>query len=278
MNKLQVNINEFSNIDVRAKLKNYILQDGEAKKIAIKEELDKSKTEIKKDYVNTDAYLAVVTVLGIVAGSISGLIAGMVLGLVAAIVVIFVGAGVNSAIKDGKYRKMIKNIEAEADNQIKKVDEEVKKQVENEIRAYDDNVKNTYLKIISNPANIDTMIDYSIQMFKRMISHADSDSNMKFVECNFKYVVTLSGIKYCYDSEYTNPRDDFNFEKQRYRKLHHLYECEGLALALAQAVSNKMRTMYPPNTLKIMTNNMDARVTMNFKLPNENFVVARDIV
>ena len=278
MNKLQVNINEFSNIDIRTQIKNNILQEGETKKTAIKEELDKSKTEIKKDYVNTDAYLAVVTVLGIVAGSISGLIAGMVLGLVVALLVIFVGARVNDVIKNEKYRKKIKNIEAYADNQIKKVDEEVKKQVENEIRAYDDNVKNTYLKIISTPANIDTMIDYSIQIFKRMISHADSDSNMKFIECNFKYIVTTTEIKYWYDSEYTNPRDDFNFSKQRYRNLHYEYECEGLALALAQAVSNKMKTLYPPNTLKITISNEDAKVVMNFKAPNENFVVARDIV
>ena len=278
MNKLQVNINEFSNIDIRTQIKNNILQEGETKKTAIKEELDKSKTEIKKDYVNTDAYLAVVTVLGIVAGSISGLIAGMVLGLVVALLVIFVGARVNDVIKNEKYRKKIKNIEAYADNQIKKVDEEVTKQVENEIRAYDDNVKNTYLKIISTPANIDTMIDYSIQIFKRMISHADSDSNMKFIECNFKYIVTTTEIKYWYDSEYTNPRDDFNFSKQRYRNLHYEYECEGLALALAQAVSNKMKTLYPPNTLKITISNEDAKVVMNFKAPNENFVVARDIV
>ena len=278
MNKLQVNINEFSNIDIRTQIKNNILQEGETKKTAIKEELDKSKTEIKKDYVNTDAYLAVVTVLGIVAGSISGLIAGMVLGLVVALLVIFVGARVNDVIKNEKYRKKIKNIEAYADNQIKKVDEEVKKQVENEIRAYDDNVKNTYLKIISTPANIDTMIDYSIQIFKRMISHADSDSNMKFIECNFKYIATTTEIKYWYDSEYTNPRDDFNFSKQRYRNLHYEYECEGLALALAQAVSNKMKTLYPPNTLKITISNEDAKVVMNFKAPNENFVVARDIV
>ena len=278
MNKLQVNINEFSNIDIRTQIKNNILQEGETKKTAIKEELDKSKTEIKKDYVNTDAYLAVVTVLGIVAGSISGLIAGMVLGLVVALLVIFVGARVNDVIKNEKYRKKIKNIEAYADNQIKKVDEEVKKQVENEIRAYDDNVKNTYLKIISTPANIDTMIDYSIQIFKRMISHADSDSNMKFIECNFKYIATTTEIKYWYDSEYTNPRDDFNFSKQRYRDLHNEYECEGLALALAHAVSNKMKTLYPPNTLKITISNEDAKVVMNFKAPNENFVVARDIV
>ena len=278
MNKLQVNINEFSNIDIRTQIKNNILQEGETKKTAIKEELDKSKTEIKKDYVNTDAYLAVVTVLGIVAGSISGLIAGMVLGLVVALLVIFVGARVNDVIKNEKYRKKIKNIEAYADKQIKQVDEEVKKQVENEIRAYDDNVKNTYLKIISTPANIDTMIDYSIQIFKRMISHADSDSNMKFIECNFKYIATTTEIKYWYDSEYTNPRDDFNFSKQRYRNLHYEYECEGLALALAQAVSNKMKTLYPPNTLKITISNEDAKVVMNFKAPNENFVVARDIV
>ena len=275
---LYVSMNEMSDTDVRTKIKNYILQEGEVKKTAIKEELDKYRTEIKKDYVNTDSYLAVITVLGIVAGSISGLIIGLALGFVVALVVILAGAGINSAIKDRKYGQEIKKVETEAEARIKEVDEDVKKRIETEIKLYDENVRNTCQKVLLDPANIDTMIDYSAQMFKRMISHADSDSNKKFIECNFQYIVTTTDIKYWYDSEYTNPRDDFNFARQRYRDLHYEYECEGLAIALAQAVSNKIKTLYPPNTLKITMSNEDAKVVMNFKAPNENFVVARDIV
>ena len=122
------------------------------------------------------------------------------------------------------------------------------------------------------------MVDHSVDMFKRMISHADCDSSTKFIECIFEYVVTFNEVKYLYESEYTNPRDDFNFEKQRFRNLQYDYECEGLALALAQAVSNRMRALYPPNTLNISIGNVDSKVKINFKALNENFVVARDIL
>lgn len=167
-------------------------------------------------------------------------------------------------------RQHIKEVEAEI---YSEVDENIKKKLE----SYHRNVNQVVQKVAANPSNIDPMVDYSVEMFKRMISHADSDSSKKFIECNFMYVVTTTDIKYLYDSEYTNPRDDFNFEKQRFRNLQYDYECEGFALALAQAVSNKMKSLYPPNTLNMSTSNVDAKVTIKFKAPNDNFVVARDI-
>lgn len=167
-------------------------------------------------------------------------------------------------------RQHIKDVEAEI---YSEVDENVKKKLE----SYHRNVNQVVQKVSANPSNIDPMVDHSVEMFKRMISHADSDSSKKFIECNFTYVVTVTDIKYLYDSDYTNPRDDFNFEKQRFRNLQYDYECEGFALALAQAVSNKMKSLYPPNTLNMSTSNVDAKVTIKFKAPNDNFVVARDI-
>ncbi len=159
-----------------------------------------------------------------------------------------------------------------------KAEKEIEEKIREQIEVYDKNVKNTYNSLIANPLKIESMIEYSLGMFKRMISHADSDSNKKFIECNFTYIVSTTEIKYLYDSEYTNPRDDFNFEKQRYRNLHCDYEREGLALALAQIVSKSMKELYPPNTISITIKNVDYKVTMAFKAPNEKFVVARDIV
>ena len=47
---------------------------------------------------------------------------------------------------------------------------------------------------MANPDKIVKMVDYSVDMFKRMISHTDSSSNKKFIECNFTYVVTATEI------------------------------------------------------------------------------------
>ena len=40
------------------------------------------------------------------------------------------------------------------------------------------------------------MVDHSVMMFERMVSHADSASNRKFVETDFTYKVEVFGICY----------------------------------------------------------------------------------
>ncbi|MEE1351335.1 MAG: hypothetical protein UHM23_04715, partial [Clostridia bacterium] len=87
-----------------------------------------------------------------------------------------------------------------------------------------------------------------------------------------------TGINFNYQSSYTNPQDDYSFEKQRYRDLHTDAECEGLAQALAKMTIKQMKSIYPPNSISITVSHNDAAVTMHFKSANKNFVVARDIV
>ena len=219
------------------------------------------------------ATVVVCTSIGGLVGFLKGIASALGIAVLISIVfLIWDRIGERNSAKRDKSMEI--QIKMEEDMKIRKVDEEVKKRIENAL--YDKNLQAIYHKLISTPSNIDPVVDYSILIFKRMISHADSDSSKKFIECNFTYVVTAKEIKYLFDSEYTNPRDDFNFEKQRFRNLQYDYECEGLALALAQAVSNKMKLLYPPNTLSITISNVNSRVKMNFKAPNENFVVARD--
>lgn len=178
----------------------------------------------------------------------------------------------------GKEKMEVDELEECFKYEKEKAEREIEEKIREQIELYDENVKNTCNSLVSNPLKIESMIEYSLGMFKRMISHADSDSNKKFIECNFTYIVTTTEIKYLYDSEYTNPRDDFNFAKQRFRNLNKLYECEGLALALAEIMLNEMKKIYSPDTLNITIGNVDSKVTMEFKAPNENFVAAKDIL
>ena len=113
-------------------------------------------------------------------------------------------------------------------------------------------------------------------MFQRMISHADSGSNMRFVETDFTYQVVRTGIMYSYQSRYTNPQDDFNFDKQRFRNLNSDTECEGLAQALAKLTIRRMNKLYPTLS-SINVGHVDAEVILHFKMPNSNFVNATDI-
>ena len=273
---------------VRTRNENKIVEDGEKRKEEIKNNASNSKYESKHDEYEAGgtrlavvAFIALICIIATIVKCTSsmgfwGFIIGIAIGIGIAILAFGVLSMMDSVGKHNWEKQMV-SLEKEVDNEIRKVDEEVKKRIVEERESYDRNVKEVYQKVISNPSNIDPMVNYSIEMFKRMISHADSDSSRRFIECNFVYVVTANEIKYLYNSMYTNPRDDFNFEKQRYRNLHYDYECERLALALAQAVANKMKMSYPPNTLDITIRNVESKVTISFKAPNENFVVARDI-
>ena len=133
-------------------------------------------------------------------------------------------------------------------------------------------------KDLAKAESIAPMVDHVVSMFQRMISHADAGAHMKFIEADFTYQVITSGIKYSYQSRYTNPQDDYNFNKERYRDLHTPAECEGLAQALAKLAINKMKSIYPPNSINISLSHNDAQVTLHFKGANKNFVPARDIM
>ena len=275
--------------DIRTKKAYAIKNEGEKQKSQVNLSVEKNRKEIEESNLenctkkeNIVSVLGVIGILGVATVLISyNGIDDLGPCVFVILILIFIVLCIRSAVATSEGKKqdsVIASVEEDRKNKIKKINETTEIRLQNEIALYDKSVKETFDKIISDPSNIDTMVDYSIEMFKRMISHADSDSNKRFIECNFTYVVTLNEIKYLYDSEYTNPRDDFNFEKQRYRNLHCDYEREGLALALAQIVSKSMKDLYPPNTISITIKNVDYKVTMAFKAPNEKFVVARDIV
>lgn len=147
-----------------------------------------------------------------------------------------------------------------------------------EITAYERDVKMYAQKVMAKSESIAPMVEHVVGMFQRMISHADAGAHMKFIEADFTYQVINSGIKYSYQSRYTNPQDDYDFNKERYRDLNSPAECEGLAQALAKLVINKMKSIYPPNSINISLNHNDAQVTLHFKGANKNFVPARDIM
>ena len=273
--------------DVRSLIENRIRKEGEEKRTITKAVLNDSlyveKEKEKKFIDKVKSTVEVITllciffiiVIGIANDGLLGFFHGLLIGIVVLVVVVSV-LFVMGIFYD-EMEKKSDSLEKEIDVRVKEIDDEINNRIKSELTQYDTDVKETYKKIWANLSNIEPMVNYSVEMFKRMISHANSDSSKKFIECNFTYIVTTNEIKYLYDSSYTNPRDDFNFEKQRFRNFKYKYECEGLALALAQAVSNRMNTLYPPNTMNITIKNEDAKVTIRFKAPNENFIVARDI-
>lgn len=170
-----------------------------------------------------------------------------------------------------------KNLEKAAEREIQKAYNEADQRTMQQINAYDNEVKQYCQRILQKPDTVSSMVQHTTSMFQRMVSHADAGTNKKFIESDFTYKVNNSGITYSYQSSYTNPQDDFNFDRQRFRNLNSNSECEGLAQALAKLTTKEMKRLYPPNSLHITVKHTDAQVTLHFKAANKNFVAARDI-
>lgn len=208
----------------------------------------------------------------IIAQGSGGFLVGVVIGVG---VYIFM----NMWVKDQNAGKDVekRRLENEAEREIQEAYNEADKLTVQQINAYDNEVKQYCQRILQKASTIDSMVQHNTDMFQRMVSHADAGSNMRFVESDFTYSVLNTGIMYSYKSGYTNPQDNYNFDKQRFRNLNSNTECEGLAQALAKLTIKKMMTLYPPNSLHITVSHVDAQVTMHYKAANKNFVAARDI-
>lgn len=164
-----------------------------------------------------------------------------------------------------------------ATNEINALYAEADRKTQQDIARYDAEVKKNCQLILQKPDAFKAMVDHTVMMFERMVSHADSSSNRKFVETDFTYKVEVHGISYKYQSSYSNPKDDLNFDRERYRNLNTREECEGLAQAIAKMTISKMKCKFPPNSLTITVDHIDAEVTMHFKSANKNYVPPRDI-
>lgn len=208
----------------------------------------------------------------IVGKSFTGFLVGAAIGVG---IYVLLNVWVNSQNASAEAEK--RRLTQEAENEIQRAYTEADQRTVQKINAYDNEVKQYCQRILQKSDTISSMVQHNTNMFQRMVSHADAGSNMRFVESDITFKVQTTGIMYSYQSRYTNPQDDYNFDKQRFRNLNSNTECEGLAQALAKLTIKKMMSLYPPNSLHITVSHIDAEVTMHYKAANKNFVAARDI-
>jgi len=225
------------------------------------------------------------TAILIVGGIIGLFLFCSLFGFLGGIVITGIAAAGGLALFDKSYapqidelKTKVSSITADAERRIKEIYNQSAQKTAADIQVYDQAVNTYCQKILRAPEKMSPMVDHIVAMFQRMISHADTGTYMRFVESDLIYQVFTNGIQYTYQSNYTNPQDDFNFNRQRFRDLNSDAECEGLAKALSKLVIEKMKTLYPPNSINITRDHMDARVTLHFKGANKNFIPAKTIV
>jgi outer membrane murein-binding lipoprotein Lpp len=205
---------------------------------------------------------------------------GFILGVIISIVFYFLDRKFNVKTHQNRATE-IKNLEAKFNNDLenrknkalrdlKAADDEADRKTQQFIRQYDEQVKKNCQNILNKQDSYEDMVNHTVVMFERMISHADSALDKKFIEAQLTFKVEKWGICYQYQSNYTNPSDDYNFSVKRYRGLNTDEECEGLAQALA-------KLKYPQNSSAMTVTHIDAMVTLHFKAPNKNYVPLKDI-
>ena len=174
----------------------------------------------------------------------------------------------------------IKNTEAKMQQQmqdeIAQMYRDSEEKTRREIKEYDETVAQYAKKILMSASKISAMTDHAVEMFQRMISHADDGAYNSFIEVDFIYEVLRSEIKYYYESQYANPRDSYSFKKGMFRDLETAAECEGLAQALAKIIIVKMKELY--QTANIKVSHEDAKVTLHFRCANPKARIFRDII
>lgn len=170
----------------------------------------------------------------------------------------------------------ISNKKAQSNQRIAQEKERTDALRKAEIDKYDADVDAFCQQALGN-GGIESMVAKTVEMFKRMVSHQESGTDVKYIETDFNYEVSKTGITYVYGSGYSNPESEFNFQKERFHDLNHPEECEGLAKALSVLVVAKMREEYPSDLTTIRVTNQDAYFNLHFKTANENFEAARDI-
>ncbi len=219
-----------------------------------------------------------------IAGAIIGVILLITIGVVGFILGFGLCVGIwflmNQSVKNANAEVNAKSrqLQEEANAAIRREYSMADQRTQREIATYEREVNQYAQKILNKADSITPMVDHVTAMLQRMISHAESGAHVKFIEADLTYQVVNSGIKYSYQSRYSNPQDDLNFNKERYRDLNTPAECEGLAQALAKLSIHKTKQSYPPNSITMSLSHNDALVTIHFKGANKNFIPARNII
>lgn len=270
-------MNPINNSSVKEGFRQRNESNARVKEAQIKDKLSRDIGElVKKPTFKGGPFIALGVALGIVGAALAGefeaFVGGFAIGMI-----VWGCANLYVRSFNNKLDSTKKQLEEDAQALIRQAYLGADEATQKEITEYDCEVKQYSQQILKNQMNFKGMVDHTLSMFQRMVSHVDAGSNKKFVEGDFTYEVTREGIIYSYQSAYTNSQDDYNFDKQRYRNLKSASECEGLARALAKLTKSRIERLYPENTIIIKVSHVDARVTLHFKEANKNFVPAKDI-
>lgn len=270
-------MNQITNSPVRDAMRVKNEADAKRKEIQIQDKLRKDLAGIvSKETFPSQACFGLAVIFGIIGAVIGRSFQAFLVGaVVGAVMYIWMNLQVKKQNADADAER--ERLRQNAKNDIQEAYNEADRLTRQQIDAYDKEVERYCQTLLQKADTISEMVEHNTDMFRRMISHADASSNIRFVEADFCFKVLVTGVMYSYQSKYTNPQDDYNFNRRRFHDLNSSAECEGLAQALTKLTVRKMESYYPRNFEPIQVSHIDSEVMMHFKNINQNFVPAKNI-
>ena len=155
------------------------------------------------------------------------------------------------------------------------------------IAQHDREVENYFGRLKGRRANLKPMADFGWQHFygclkKEAAAVGDREQFLSFKD---EIEVSQTGIRFLgWVSRYGNPQytdlvdAKFDFKTERYRDMDKASECEALAAVLLLMMADNIRNSPETKQGQITHSNLDARVTIEFRMPNPRFTPARAIL
>ena len=242
------------------------------REITLLEDKHCSDTPRKQSSGNVIIFMIIGGVCGGPFGGAAGFGVGLFFGFVAWVIYAALCEHGNDSNQKNYENKQI-DLAQKKDQILMRADQRTMQQIKN----YDEAVSLKCQSMLKNPGSLQPMVQCIVNMMKRMVSHCENGPHVKFLEAVLTYTVYSDRIVFFYQSGYSNPQDDFVFAYVRLRDLTTPEECEGLAQALTRLAMPEIKASFPPNSLNISMDHIDAQVTLYLKEANPNFVPAKNI-
>lgn len=154
---------------------------------------------------------------------------------------------------------------------------EAESRTKRDLADYDQQVQGFYKNCRKDA--LDRMAQYCLDRFHDAMKNAEinAGNTEQYVSFSFTYDVTMTRISFWSNGQILYNMD-YDFKAARYRELSTEAECEGLASVLLKMLSSKLKQKYRSQHGQLKSWHEDARVTIQFRIPNKRFIPATAMI
>ncbi len=188
--------------------------------------------------------------------------------------------GVIDLIIIGVYSGKVSSVVAENEAKIKELYNRLDSELNAEIAKFNREVKKQSVEYLKDKKIMSIVSPNLYGMYKKVYNQADKGSNKSHIIFNFSLEVTPTDILYTYNSGYSNPLGNFNFDRERMQTFDNSpVKREAMACAMTQEFVTRVRKELTPVGKKIDKDSSPVKfehkgrkVTFRFSIANPGYV------